>query len=202
MTSYCSAIVMLFAASLSFAHATQKLIPYKDARTGLYGLKTPKGKRIIPAQFQRVTESGADETLIPVIKDGTYYRMDLNGNLKFESVFYDNGWDYYEEGLARFLKDGKVGFHDKKGNIVIPPSYDFAKYFEKGVAIVCNGCWAYYPQSPKWRPLSSGHNITIQEAYLDITGGKWGAINLKGEIVVPIECTTAEEVAEKLKPQG
>ncbi|MBL0942555.1 MAG: WG repeat-containing protein [Alphaproteobacteria bacterium] len=43
-------------------------------------------------------------------------------------------------------------------------------------------------------PLTSGHFITIQEEFSDIKGGKWGAINLKGEVIVPLEYDSYEEV--------
>lgn len=101
---------------------------FQDNITELYGFKNEKSEIIIPPQFENVSNIG-EEDLIGVIKKGTFYRMDRKGNLKFESVFFDNGWDYYEQGLARFLKNGKVGFHDKKGNIIIKPEYDFAKPF-------------------------------------------------------------------------
>ncbi|MBL0942295.1 MAG: WG repeat-containing protein, partial [Alphaproteobacteria bacterium] len=135
MIKYFMTFFILFIMSMTCTHA-EKLIAFEDTKTKLWGFKNEKGKTIIPAQFQRVHKSEKDELLIPVSKNGIFYRMDKRGNLKFESVFYDNGWDYYEEGLARFFKNGKVGFHDKKGNVIIQPRYDFAKYFKDGRSIV------------------------------------------------------------------
>ena len=198
MFKYFKTIFILFIISMTCAYA-EKLISFQDPNSKLHGFKNGKGKIIIPAQFQAVSNSEKDELLIPVIKNGTFYRMDKKGNLKFESVFYDNGWDYYEEGVARFLRDAKVGFHDKAGNIIIQPQYDFAQYFKNGHSAVCNGCWAYYPKSPRWKPLSSGKEITIQEQYKSITGGKWGIINIKGEVIVPLEYDSYEAAMEKLK---
>lgn len=180
-----------------------KLIPFEDPKTKLYGFKNEKGKVVVSPQFQIVMENlKEDEVLIPVKKDGTYYLMDSNGELKFESVFHDNGWDYYNEGLTRFLKDGKVGFLDKGGNVVIQPLYDFAKYFENGTALVCNGCWSYYPKSPRFQPLSSGRYIMTGWEYPEITGGKWGVIDIKGNVVVPLEYNTYEEALKQLEPQN
>lgn len=53
---------------------------------------------------------------------------------------YDNGPDYFEEGLARFVQDGKMGFHDETLAVVIPARYDFAFPFENGVARVGMRC--------------------------------------------------------------
>lgn len=184
-------LAMLFNSAYAAA-----LTPYKDPDSGFYGFKNNKGKIIITAQFQNIRNSEIDEELIPVLKNGKFYRMDYNGNLKFESVFYDNGWDYYEEGLARFIKDGKVGFHDKKGNIVINSRYDYASYFKKGFSIVCIGCWEYYPKSPKFRPLTN--SILIQHEFSDIAGGKWGAIDSKGQIVVPIKYSSMKKAKKKI----
>src|ERR1700677_2993733 len=117
-----------------------KLVAYQDKKTELFGFKNQKGRIVVSPQFQRVGNMVEGESLIPVIKNGVFYRMNENGDLVFESVFYDNAWDYYSDGLSRFIKNGKVGFHDKKGNIIISPQYDFASGFENGVSSVCNGC--------------------------------------------------------------
>jgi len=53
---------------------------------------------------------------------------------------FDNGPDYFEEGLARFVDHGKIGFHDEALNIVIPADYDFAFPFRNGVAKAGMNC--------------------------------------------------------------
>lgn len=48
---------------------------------------------------------------------------------------YDNGDDYFCEGLHRIVDSrGKIGFADEKGRIIISPRYAFAFPFENGVA--------------------------------------------------------------------
>lgn len=50
---------------------------------------------------------------------------------------YDNGDDYFSEGLQRIVdKDGKIGFRDSIGKIVIAPRYAFAFPFKEGYAKV------------------------------------------------------------------
>ncbi len=198
--------VLLGITFLGICSAQAKLVPYEDPATKLFGLKDDKGKVIVEPQFTMVGKSAEGETLIPVIKNGTFLRLDQNGQVKFEAVFFDNLWDYYEEGLSRFLKDHvKVGFHDSQGNVVIKPEYDFATPFKEGFSKVCNGCYAYYPKSPKFQPLSSSGllGVTIQEEFMDIAGGKWGVINKRGEIVVPLKYDTLQAAEAQLpKKQG
>ena len=56
---------------------------------------------------------------------------------KYEVYQYDNGDDYFSEGLQRIVdKDGKIGFRDSIGKIVIQPRYAFAFPFNEGYAKV------------------------------------------------------------------
>jgi len=83
---------------------------------------------------------------------------------------FDNGPDYFIEGLARTVHDGKVGFINKSLAVVIPPSWDFAFPFENGAAIVCDGC--------EVRPAGHEHG--------EVVGGRWGVIDSRGQVVVPV----------------
>jgi hypothetical protein len=80
---------------------------------------------------------------------------------------FDNGPDYFVEGLARSELKGKIGFIDKRLVEVIPARWDFAFPFQRGLAVVCNGCIAL---------RSDGHDR--------IEGGTWGYIDRKGRTVV------------------
>lgn len=179
------------------------LFAYHDEKTQLWGYKDAQGKIVIPPQFSQVERDEVfspkhkeTEYLVPVEKKGTFYRITRSGNIKFESVYFDNGADYYEEGLARFIdpKTRKVGFHDRKGNIKIKAEYDFASPFQNGVANVCNGCHGEYPQMPTYAPISSSpYKHPLNQMYLDVVGGKWGMINTDGKIIVPLKYDSHEE---------
>ncbi|MDW3195007.1 MAG: WG repeat-containing protein [Cytophagales bacterium] len=71
--------------------------------------------------------------------DSTYGRwvgIDRNENILFDLVSFDNGPDYFNEGLTRVLRNGKMGYANEKGEVVIPCQYAFAKWFQNGVAEV------------------------------------------------------------------
>jgi len=57
-----------------------------------------------------------------------------------QTFWYDNGPDYFHDGLTRVVQNGKFGFMDARLRIRIPPRWDFAYPFEHGVADVGNGC--------------------------------------------------------------
>jgi len=82
---------------------------------------------------------------------------------------FDNGADYFVEGLARTQVGGKIGFIDRKLRVVIPPRYDFASPFKDGTAAVCNGC--------KETSDAGEHKSMV--------GGQWGVIDRHGREVVP-----------------
>lgn len=179
---------------LAPAASAEKLKAFEDKKTKLYGFKDSKGKVVVPPQYEMVGDPAPGEALIPVVKNRTFLRMDQNGHIRFESVFFDNAWDYYEDGLSRFLRNNKVGFHDEKGNVVVKPEYDFASPFKNGYSNVCVGCYAFYPTSPKYQPLTSGGSYNVkQDEYMQVEGGKWGVINTKGQVVVPLEFDTSDD---------
>ena len=56
---------------------------------------------------------------------------------QFKVYRYDNGDDYFSEGLQRIVdKDGRFGFRDSIGKVVIQPRFAFAFPFKDGYAKV------------------------------------------------------------------
>jgi hypothetical protein len=86
-------------------------------------------------------------------------------------VAYDNGPDYFAEGLTRAQINGKIGYYDRHFRQVIPPRYDWGSPFENGRAEVCNGCTV----QPSDR---EGHSV--------MTGGRWGSIDKRGREIEPL----------------
>jgi hypothetical protein len=80
----------------------------------------------------------------------------------------DNGPDYFEDGLARSRVGGKIGYIDRKLNLMIPATYDGAYPFRDGVAVVCTACTIAGDGEHSW--------------YVD---GQWGRIDRRGRVVSP-----------------
>lgn len=52
---------------------------------------------------------------------------------RYRAYQFDNGDDYFVEGLQRIVdNDGRIGFADRKGSVVIAPQFKFAFPFENG----------------------------------------------------------------------
>ncbi|MEM9885545.1 MAG: WG repeat-containing protein [Bacteroidota bacterium] len=63
-----------------------------------------------------------------------------NENTLYEIFPFDNGPDYLKEGRFRIVRNGKIGYANKFGEIVIPCQFDFAYPFSNGYAKVSKNC--------------------------------------------------------------
>ena len=81
--------------------------------------------------------------------------VDDHGKPIVRPFTYDNGPDYFEEGLARFVSEGKMGFFDQALTIQIPARYDFAFPFVEGKAKVGMDC--------QLRPQGEHHLVSCQQ---------------------------------------
>ena len=92
--------------------------------------------------------------------------IDRKENVLFNVFIFDNGPDYPSNGLFRIVKDGKIGYADLNGQIVIQPQYDCAYPFKNGKAEVGKGC-----------------GIKSDGEHSSWTGGQWVTIDKKGKII-------------------
>jgi hypothetical protein len=83
---------------------------------------------------------------------------------------FDNGPDAFHDGLVRFVRNGKYGFADHKGKIVVTAVYDGAMNFDGGHAKVCDGC------TLKCSEPGCEHTSFV--------GGNWLEINTTGVVLV------------------
>ncbi|GAA3956801.1 hypothetical protein [Allohahella marinimesophila] len=82
--------------------------------------------------------------------------------------FYDNGCDYFKEGLARGLVDGEMVFINPALDTVLAPGFELISHFNYGHSVVCNG--------PFEEEKHGEHTF--------LTGGKCGLIDKQGDLVV------------------
>jgi len=62
--------------------------------------------------------------------------IDKNQRILYDIVLFDNGPDPFSEDYVRVLRNGKMGYANEYGQIVIPCIYAFAKQFANGEAKV------------------------------------------------------------------
>jgi hypothetical protein len=168
----------------------KEVLKYFISKDSLVGVKNQKGEIIVPAQFKifSIIENGElveGETIYfdgfkkeeEREKNAWGYVYDRKGNFLYRPFFYDNGADYFSEGVRRFVKNGKVGFADRNGKTVIESNHDFATPFNYGYASYCDGC--------DWEKTNDEHKA--------IVGGTWGVMNFKGEDAVPVKGKQSEK---------
>jgi len=102
--------------------------------------------------------------------DHSWYYIKRDGST-LPVITYDNGADYFSEGLVRSRIDGKIAYFDAQFKQLIPPKYDWAWPFEHGKAVVCIGC----VEAPR---NDSEHRRVV--------GGRWGYIDHHGHEIVSV----------------
>lgn len=103
------------------------------------------------------------------VAPGAYW-LHRDGRI-LETPLYDNGPDYFQHGLVRYIDArGKLGFVDRQLRVVIPAAFDVALPFHAGRAEVCNGCV---------RPPRSGIDAEQREV---ASGGTWGSVDRRGRV--------------------
>lgn len=83
---------------------------------------------------------------------------------------FDNWADRFHDGLVRVTRDNRFGYANRAGTLVIPAVYDGAFNFEKGTAVVCQGCKAH----------CDGEHCGFE-------GGRWMRIDTRGRVVGEVQ---------------
>ncbi|WP_125411736.1 WG repeat-containing protein [Leeuwenhoekiella sp. MAR_2009_132] len=140
---------------------------------GKYGFIDQSGNEIVPIQFEKVRSNKID-SLVCAMKDGKWAFFSCSGKqlTEFEydkiteSYFDDRNYTYFERGLCRVEKNGKVAYLNKDFKEVVNfGTYDIAEPYRNYLGIV----------SKK---------------------GKYGIIDTLGNVVLPIKYDFIEHPTE------
>jgi hypothetical protein len=151
------------------------LISYTDTTSGseLIGFKSENGKIIIKAEFNYAYNDTLYKMAI-VLKNGKWVGIDRNGNIVLIPFIYDNGPDYVEEGLFRFVENNKIGFANMSGQKKILPQFDFATPFEGGLSEYTLGGHWEYDKSGEHRHWTGGY----ENGYLNKFGQRFKKVTV------------------------
>jgi hypothetical protein len=151
-------------------------IPFSAERDGTekWGFRNREGEIVIPPVYA-VVEPFTRFGVAAVADDSGWVLLDISGRPLLRPFIFDNGPDPFSEDMARFVWNGRIGFFDRSGRIVIPAEYDFALPFSEAMAAVCIGC----------REEADGEYRTVR-------GGSWGFIDPKGRRAIPLRYEAAE----------
>lgn len=107
--------------------------------------------------------------LAVVLLGSQHYYVRADGH-SLPVLNYDNGPDYFQEGLTRARIDGRIGYFNRQLQPAFAARFDWGLPFKEGVAEVCNGCTLADPDA-------DGHRAVV--------GGKWFVINPQGQVIDP-----------------
>ncbi|MGJ4746229.1 WG repeat-containing protein [Leptospira sp. SA-E8] len=172
-------VILAFLPLITFCSKKLQLTAFEE--NGVYGYKDQNGKVQISPQYSLAYDFNENGVGFSFSKDG-WICIDPQNKVLLHTFTFDNGPDYFSEGLARFVEGSKFGFFDASCKKVIPANYDFAFPIQEGFSLVCNGC----------ESVSDGEHSSIH-------GGKYGMIDKTGKIVIPIEYDLITEVDPKSK---
>ncbi len=102
------------------------------------------------------------------VRDTGFVASDVGGRPLFVVYPFDNGPDPPAEGLFRIVGDGRIGYADTLGRVVVPPRFGGAEPFREGRAAVC----------PRCREVR-------EDEHRRWSGGRWGFIDRAGRMVIP-----------------
>lgn len=161
-----------------------------------------EGKEAFPYNYD--TGLNFSDGLALVWKDRKCGYIDTKGNevIALTDKYYGTS---FHDGLAAVRNDeGKYGFIDKKGELVIPMSFDVdeggeTSEFHEGYAVVCkNEKYGYIDKSGKEAiPCNYSAAFNFSEGMaLVIKEGKFGFIDVNGKEIIPCEYSYANHFSE------
>lgn len=174
------------ACSLSAQDVLRIYCPHPEMNEEACGYVNEKNEVIIPiGKYPRLYSPIFDNIAFVSIKGKTgIYAINRSEKVLFEVYYLDNGPDIVSEGLFRIIKNGKIGFADMTGEVVIEPKFHFAFPFQKDGTAVFN----------------EGGTLVRDGDYTRYQGGQWGVINKDGQIIVPASYQDGRE--SQLKRNG
>ncbi len=151
-----------------------------------YGYIDSKGVFVLPAIYDRA-KSFQDGIAKVSVGDETFY-IDKTGK-KLWSTPLDATTEDFREGVAALqTEDGKWGYVNREGKMVIPATFEYASGFSEGLAVVtmANGKYGYIDKTGK---LVIAANYDYADAFEDglalvMVNGKSGYINKTGAFVI------------------
>ena len=171
-------------------------LPYEEAsnfKNGIAAVKVNNKWALINTNEENITDFVFDEVVLDeyrtcinngvifVKKDDSYYMVNNTGS-KITETSFDAVYPFVSKGMAAVCVDGKWGFVDASGNMVIEPQYEQAKSFGNGLAPVRVGdLWGYISSNGEWRiecqfedclPFSTNGIAAVKE------DGVWNYIKL------------------------
>jgi hypothetical protein len=122
-----------------------------------WGYINKKGEFLVPTIFEVAKEF--NEGMALVRDHGIYFYINTSGDEIGRNSNYIVKYNFHD-GLARIIQNGKWGFIDKEGKIIIPAIYNKVEDFSNGfAAVLISGKWGFINKNgeiavdPKYRKV-------------------------------------------------
>lgn len=195
-------IVCICGMLLQMASCAAAMEPYTADNTDgskIYGYIDETGRVKIAPIYEYAGEFSCGYALVR--KGGKNYYIDKNANVAFGSA--NSKYNFYfsfAENLCVASSDGKFGFLDTNGKVVIDFIYDDAQNFSEGLASVCkDGKYGYIDKAGKCVidfKYEKAEGFKNSLAKVVRNNGKFGFVNKTGEECVPAIYEKAGEFSE------
>lgn len=136
------------------------------------GYKNMKGQIVIPiGKYQQCfTDTFRTYAIVmdKILTDSKIVAIDRDEHIIFDVYFFDNLPDSPTDGLFRIKRNGKIGYANAKGQIIVSPKFACADAFQDGKARVSYKCNLIKSQN---------------EESFRVASDDWFYIDTKGHIV-------------------
>ena len=139
---------------------------YSFSMAGKKGFKNTKGSVVIQPVYEDVL-TDTFKNKIAFVLDTNFWAIDKRGRRVVRPFIIDNGPDYIQEGLFRYVQNKKIGYVNADGEVKIKARFDGAFPFHNNRAAVCIKC----------KEITSGEVHYWQ-------GGKWGYVDKMGRLAI------------------
>lgn len=173
-------------------------------KDGKWGFLNGAGELVIPCQWDYCSYGFIDGLAHVSNEDGSgrHYFIDQTGEVVL-TVTGENVGEAFYDGLAYISRDGKYGYFNREGEMVIPCQWETASNFHNGTAVVTRGGLEYCIDVNGrilfcYESLIGCENSgNFSEGLMRVRfGGLQGFMNQQGEMVIPCEWTTADDFRE------
>lgn len=202
-----SAQIMRMNNRIAYAVKDSKGQVIREKRDADYGIITAEGEEILPTTYSGIDNYG-DHYQVSVDSTPTFYFTK-----KGHQIFVNRTkLRPFYEGLAQFKnEEGKWGFLDTAGHVVVAPQFQMTRPFSSGMAMVVDSLDRCAFINSKGELKFTTHLVKKQQRLLgDFHEGrcwfmrdkKWGCFDPSGNEVIPPKFFYLPEAKQKKKRKG
>lgn len=167
---------------------------------GLWGFIGRNGKYVVKPQFQHAGISTSRHLRVQKVGESKLelLRPDMSSASKYRFDSIDN----FSCGLCRVEIDGKHGYIDYGGELIVAPQYESASEFSEGLAIVRHNRQSAFIAPDGSRVIESEHYASsgFHEGLATISADPWheGKIDRAGRVAIDLKYTRLGDFSEGL----